>query len=240
MKDLLYNSTAVGFVVLSLVCLGLIIRALQKILPLTNFSAKKQKRIFRNTVIALGLWTILMAVLSLSGFTNNFDSFPPRPIFIILSVFIFFSIAIFTPTLSEILLYTPPQWILYLQSFRFFVEILLWLLFIQNLIPVQMSFEGRNFDILVGITGPIFGYFCFVKQNWSKKAAFWWNIAGLALLFNILVIAVLSMPTPIRMFMNEPANRIVAIFPFFFLPSILVPIAFVMHIFSLRQLSLLK
>jgi hypothetical protein len=56
------------------------------------------------------------------------------------------------------------------------------------------------------------------------------------LLLNILVIAVLSMPTPFRYFQNEPANTLVAKFPFVLLPGILVPIAYTMHIFSLRQL----
>ena len=55
---------------------------------------------------------------------------------------------------------------------------------------------------------------------------------------NIVVIAVLSMPTPIRYFMNEPANVIVGQFPFILLPGVLVPIAYAMNIFSLRQLLL--
>jgi len=50
------------------------------------------------------------------------------------------------------------------------------------------------------------------------------------------VIAVLSMPTPIRYFMNEPANTLVAEFPFILLPAVLVPMAYTMNIFSLRQL----
>jgi hypothetical protein len=47
---------------------------------------------------------------------------------------------------------------------------------------------------------------------------------------------VLSMPTSLRYFMNEPSNTIVAQFPFILLPGVLVPIAYTMHIFSLRQL----
>ena len=99
-----------------------------------------------------------------------------------------------------------------------------------------MTFEGRNWDILAGLTAPIFGYYCFVKKQWPKGIAIAWNIAGLALLANIVTIAVLSMPTPARIFMNEPANTIVAEFPFIWLPGILVTIAYCFHIFSLRQL----
>ena len=51
------------------------------------------------------------------------------------------------------------------------------------------------------------------------------------------MIAVLSMPTSIRYFMNEPSNTLVGQFPFILLPGILVPIAYTMHIFSLRGLQ---
>jgi hypothetical protein len=55
-----------------------------------------------------------------------------------------------------------------------------------------------------------------------------------------MIIAILSMPTSFRYFMNEPANTIVAQFPFIYLPGVLVVLAFAFHIFSLRQLLLKK
>jgi len=55
------------------------------------------------------------------------------------------------------------------------------------------------------------------------------------LLVNVLVIAVLSMPTPLRVFHNEPANTLLAYFPYIYLPGVLVPLAYTLHIFSLRQ-----
>jgi hypothetical protein len=53
-----------------------------------------------------------------------------------------------------------------------------------------------------------------------------------------MIIAILSMPTSFRYFMNEPANTIVAQFPFIYLPGVLVVLAFAFHVFSLRQLVL--
>jgi hypothetical protein len=240
MKDALYYLTAIGFIILSLACLGLILRGLNLVLHRTDFSDKQKKQIFGRTVFLFVGVIGLISILSLSGFTADFTSLPPRPAMVAIALFIFFTWLIFTPTLSKILLNTPPKWILYLQSFRILVEILLWLLFIQNILPIQMTFEGRNWDILSGILAPVVAYLCFVKQYCTKILVFWYNILGLVLLFNIVTIAVLSMPTPIRQFMNEPSNTIVGYFPFVFLPNILVPIAFIMHLFSLRQLSLQK
>lgn len=119
-----------------------------------------------------------------------------------------------------------------LQVFRVFVEIILWLLFIQNLIPVQMTFEGFNWDVLTGITSLLAARYLLN----SKGGLIAWNIFGLLLLVNIVTIAILSMPTPLRVFDNEPANRIVTIFPFIYLPTLLVPMAYILHFLSLRKL----
>jgi uncharacterized membrane protein len=98
-----------------------------------------------------------------------------------------------------------------------------------------MTFEGRNFDIVTGLLALPVGYLL-AKGRISGKFAIAFNIIGLVLLLNILVVAVLSMPTPIRYFMNEPANTLVGEFPFILLPGVLVPIAYGLHIFSLSQL----
>jgi hypothetical protein len=120
-----------------------------------------------------------------------------------------------------------------------FVEILIWMLFIQNLLPVQMTFEGRNFDILAGLTAPIMSYLAF-QNKVSKMVLIIWNIACLGLLINIVSVAILSMPTPLQYFHNEPANTIVTVFPISLLPAFLVPLAYMQHFFSLRLLTLKK
>ncbi|MEL6651576.1 MAG: hypothetical protein AAFQ87_12320, partial [Bacteroidota bacterium] len=62
-----------------------------------------------------------------------------------------------------------------------------------------------------------------------------YNLFGLVLLFIIVSMAILSMPTPFRQFLNEPSNAVMATFPFIWLPAFLVPLAFCLHLLSLRQ-----
>jgi len=97
-------------------------------------------------------------------------------------------------------------------------------------------FALSDFDVITGLLALPVGYFLARKKTFSPKLAIVFNIAGMLLLLNILVIAVLSMPTPLRYFMNEPSSGIVATFPYILLPGVLVPIAYGMHIFSFRQL----
>jgi len=190
--------------------------------------------------MAVTLWMIFISVLSWKKIFLDFSSLPPKifiVLFVPLAVTIFFTAS---KRLNKILLSIPEQWLIYIQSFRIAVEILLWMLLIEKLLPVQMSFEGRNFDIIAGLTAPVIAYFCYTKKKWSSTVALIWNFIGMALLLNIVVIAILSMPTPLRVFINEPANTIVAYFPIIFLPGILVPVAYSMHLFSIKQILLKK
>ena len=63
-----------------------------------------------------------------------------------------------------------------------------------------------------------------------------WNIFGLVLLANIVTIAILSMPTEFRIFMNEPANIFVAHIPYVWLPTVLVQTALLGHLLLFRWL----
>lgn len=232
---MLFNITQISFIALSLVCVLLIYRTLQ-LSGRTPEGVIIGEAIPGKFILLVLLWTIAVSVLAYSGFLSDFSMFPPKMFIVLLIPLVLIIWALTRPKTTQLLANIPPQWLLYVQSFRFIVELLLWALFIDNRAPVQMTFEGFNYDILVGITGPIVGYYCFVKKTWSKKVAIIWNFAGILILLNILVIAVLSMPTPMRVFMNDPANTIVAQFPIVLLPAILVPIAYSMHLFSLKQL----
>ena len=99
-----------------------------------------------------------------------------------------------------------------------------------------MTFEGYNFDVLSGLLAIPVGYFCFTKGAWSKKIAVYYNLLGLILLTTIVTIAILSMPTPMRVFMNEPTEIFITDMPYIWLPGFLVPIAYLLHIVSLKQL----
>jgi hypothetical protein len=116
---------------------------------------------------------------------------------------------------------------------------LLWLLFVASLVPENMSCEGRNFDILAGLTAPFIAW-ALRKNKISKTIAIVWNLACLGLLINIVTIAFLSTPSPIRVFFEEPSSSVVAVFPISFLPGFLVPLAYTLHFFSLKQLLSLQ
>lgn len=221
-----------GFLILTILFVGMLRLEIFDALKKTSFAEEKKKSIRFWVWTSLIGWFVLVSGLSMSGFLQNFFSFPPRMMIVLIIPLVSILLITFSSTLKEILKHIPPHNLIRLQVFRIFVEILLWMLFIENLLPVQMSFEGRNFDVIAGLTAPLAAYF-FGK---NRKAMIIWNFGGLALLLNIVIVAVLSLPSPFRYFMNEPANTIVAYFPIVLLPAFLVPLAYTLHFFSLRQL----
>ena len=230
---------AIAWILLTSICIILILVGLKKGLKRTTLEKNKQDKIFVITAICFTAWSIMLLVLSYQDFFANFKLFPPRPVLALLIPLPVVFIIAFSKTGTQILRAIPAQWLVFMQSFRIAVELLLLLAFLRNELPVQMTFEGRNFDILSGILAIPVGYLLAKRKMFAPKLAIAFNIISLLLLVNILVIAVLSMPTPIRYFMNDPANTLVAEFPFILLPGVLVPIAYTMSIFSLRQCLLL-
>ena len=195
---------------------------------------KKSTPIF----IGLTIWLIIQTVLTLNNIYNtDTNSFPPK----------IFLTGILPTILTIILLFATLKGrqfidslhlknLTYLNLVRIPVEIVLFWLFLHKAIPELMTFEGRNFDILAGLTAPFIAYFGFTKQNISRKAILIWNFVCLGLLINIVVNALFSAPSPIQKFAFEQPNIAILNFPFSWLPTFIVPIVLFGHLTSIRQL----
>jgi len=181
-------------------------------------------------------WLIFQAVLASSGFYLKTDAFPPRiflfavlpAILLIISLFIFYSKSVVS-TLSL-------KTLTLLSIIRIPVEIILFWLYENGQIPQVMTFEGRNFDILSGITAPIVAWLAFRNGKTNRILLIIWNIFALFLLFNIVITAFLSVPSPIQQLAFEQPNRAVLYFPFIWLPAVVVPIVLFSHLASLWQI----
>lgn len=181
------------------------------------------------------VWSIFQSVLSLNGFYNDLYTFPPKFALLIIPSIIFI-IFLFLKQKNYIDKLSIDKLHL-LHLIRVPIEIILYWLFLFGGVPIEMTFEGRNFDILAGLTAPIIYYFGFVKTNkLNKKLLIIWNIISLLLLFNIVVNAILSSPTKIQLFAFDHPNIAVFYFPFCLLPSIIVPLVLFSHLVSIRGL----
>jgi hypothetical protein len=181
-------------------------------------------------------WLIFQAVLAITGFYEKPEAMPPRiPVFAVLpSLITIFLLFIFSR--KDLIERLPLKTLTILHVIRIPVELVLLWLFQAGLIPQLMTFEGRNFDILSGITAPIVYWLAFRNGKINRPLLIGWNIFALLLLINIVVNAVLSFQTPFQRFAFDQPNRGLIYFPFIWLPSIIVPIVLFSHLAALWQL----
>ncbi len=188
------------------------------------------------TLIILLSWLILQFIIGTTGFYTITEGFPPRFLLLILPPFIFI-IGLFSTTKG--LLFVDClniRTLTMLHVVRIPVEFVLYGLYVYKAVPELMTFEGRNYDIISGLTAPIIYYLGFVKKQLNTKILLIWNFICLGLLFNIVVHAVLSAPFPFQLFAFEQPNIAFLYVPFNWLPSCIVPLVFLSHLASIRLL----
>jgi hypothetical protein len=212
-----------------------------KALKISGYNSNQQKRTLLRLALGIGLWLGYLTLGSLNNLFNQFNIFPPliMPLAILppLLVALWFT---FSKKSTFFLLHVSPQFLVGIQSFRIGVELILWQSFLNGYTPIQMTLEGLNFDIVSGLLALIVLFVGFKNNIPNRWIIIGYNFIGLGLLINIVVIAILSVPSPIRYFMNEPANILIGYFPYIFIPAVYVPIAYTFHFFSLKQLQLLQ
>lgn len=197
------------------------------------YKASKQSKI---TLIILLIWLAIQTVIGLSGFYQVTDSIPPRIILLGLPPLILI-ISLFNTTKGKAYLdHLDLKTLTFIHTIRIPVELALYWLFLHKAIPELMTFEGRNFDILSGLSAPLVYAFYFFKKQMSNRTLLIWNIICLGLLLNIVINAVLSVPTPIQQFAFDQPNIAVLCFPYNWLPACVVPLVLLSHLAAIRQL----
>ena len=190
----------------------------------------------KKLLIILLSWMVVHAMLALKGFYLDSNIFPPR-----------FMFTIIPPIIVIILLFSTRKgktwidglnikWLTWIHIVRIPVELVLYLISLHQLIPALMTFEGRNFDILSGLTTPFIYYFTLKNNRSNKRLLLFWNIVCLGLLINIVVLAILSAPSPYQKFAFDHPNRALYYFPYIWLASVIVPLVLFSHLASIRKL----
>ena len=195
-----------------------------------------QTRVRLYIIIGSLAWLVIQFILAYNGFYDDNMSLPPRfaltlavPLF---GILILFLTKAGRATIDSLSVST----LTWLQIVRIPVEIVLYFLMLEKAIPQLMTFEGRNFDVLSGITAPIAAYFGFARGSINRKLLLVWNILCLLLVLNIVINAILSIPTPFQQFAFDQPNVAVLKFPFVWLPAFIVPVVIFSHLASIRQL----
>jgi hypothetical protein len=197
----------------------------------------RRRRVVRVGVAVL-VWLLLTALLAASGVLRRFDLTPPPFAGLALAVTIIGIVVSLSP-LGTLLVRGLPLWVLVgSQVFRFPLELVMHRAYLEGVMPVQMSYSGRNFDIVTGITAGVLGLWLARRPvpRWVVAA---WNLLGFVLLVNVVAVAIVSTPA-FGWFGPERLSTFVTYFPFVWLPAVLVLAALMGHILVWRSLRLAR
>jgi hypothetical protein len=190
------------------------------------------------TVAILVAYLAIPGVMAYLGLLHRYDTLPPPALALLLGFTLLTTVLALGPLGTRLAAGMGLGAVVVFQAFRIPVELLLYRLSIEGAVPVTMTYSDRNFDVVSGVSGLVLGVWLMSGRPVPRAVVLAWNLLGFALLANIVGVAVLSVPGPLRQFAEEPPNRLPSTFPYVWLPSFLVQVALGSHLLVFRQLRL--
>jgi hypothetical protein len=180
------------------------------------------------------VWLGVTAALAQSGILADWTARPPRWPFLPATAVAALVLLGLTPTFRRLLAELPPWQPVALQTFRLCVELAFWRLHAEGVVPVQITFDGRNFDAIAGLTAPLVA--AGIASGWfGPRSMIAWNLFGLSMLINAIGTVATSTPGPLHLdWPGEPLTAI-ATWPVIWIPALLAPIGIFLHVVSIRQ-----
>ncbi len=181
------------------------------------------------------IWSLFQSILAFTGFYEKTDLIPPRFLIVLIPVFVTLAYGLTKKPLNWIIENKNVIWSTFIHTVRLPVEIVLLYLYLNNMMPELMTYEGRNFDILAGISAPIIGILL-LRNVIGRNTLFIWNTIGLFLILFVFTNGILSSELPIQMFGFEQPTKAPNYFPFILLPATVVPIVIYSHLTDIIKL----
>ena len=179
-------------------------------------------------------WMALTWVAAASGILQRWDRTPP-PFLVVILGMVVISLILALGRVGTRLAQHIPLWALVaIQSFRLPLELAMHALIARGIMPIQMSYSGRNFDIVTGASAIVVAVLLKTGYGGRRLAALW-NLLGLALLVNVVSVAIASMPL-LRLFGEDRVVTFVTYPPFVWLPAVMVLAALAGHLLIFRAL----
>jgi hypothetical protein len=200
----------------------------------SGVSESASRRAAAIVVIDTAAWMALTWVAASIGLLQQWDRRPPPFLFVPVGVVLVSLILAFGGVGTRIARYLPLWTLVAIQGFRLPLELAMHALSERGIMPIQMSYSGRNFDIVTGVTAIVVAWL--VKFGYAGRTlVMTWNVLGLALLVNVVTVAIASTP----MFKASGEDRVVTFVaypPFVWLPAVMVLAALAGHLVIFRAL----
>ncbi len=213
-----------------------IIFALNMAAAVYFFYRASDSRIF---LLIAFVWLGSQAALALTGFYVDEKTVPPHfPLAIapvVLPILAIFRFKKGRQWLDQLDL----RWLTLLHVVRLPMDLVLDGLYRWGDVPRKVTFEGRSFDILIGLTAPLIAWWAFGPKGALRrpKLLLGWNLVGLGLLLILATMTLASLPTSVQALSFQHPMIGILYFPYIWMPSGIFPLVFLAQLVALRRLS---
>jgi hypothetical protein len=224
-----------AFVLIPLVLAALFVRATWTAWHSAGESPARARRAAVFALLGSALWMAATWMVASRGLLLDWQATPPPFALFVLAIFAL-AVTLSFSRVGRLFASQIPLWMLVgVQAFRFPLELAMHRMYERGIMPGQMSYSGRSFDILTGITAIVVALLVRTGRG-GRPLVLAWNLMGLGLLANILVIAILSTPR-FAYFGPDRLNVFVMYPPFVWLPAVMVLAALAGHLIIFRALG---
>jgi hypothetical protein len=189
------------------------------------------------TYFVLFGWFLIPTLLAYAGITQAWELRPPAMLLLMALQSALIPYLVFkTPIGRNLATALPQSALLGIQIIRFPLEVIMAAMACHQLLPLEMTFLGWNFDIFTGIVAlPLAIWVAFRGEIKSRLPILIFNVLGLTFATWAAGMGVLSTPSPAHLLDLSMDNRYIAHFPWIGLPFVILPMAFIAHLVSIQK-----
>lgn len=181
--------------------------------------------ISQNRIFFVAWYALLSFVASKGYFETQSTSFPLIGYVFIGSIFISYILSL--TKIGEALSQLDWNFVVGFHAFRVLMELALYMAYMEDKIPIQMTFLGLNFNILAGLSAIIIAPSLAYRSR--LRLIKMWNTVSLLLLLSFVTITTLTAKSDIQYFnQNNNINDLLTV-PYIYIPGILVFFGFFGH-----------
>ena len=186
--------------------------------------------------VFIAVWLIYLSVLSYTEVLTDYSLPPKMPLLVVLPLLILIIISLFKKATTDFVTTTSVSWLIYIQSFRIIVELIIWGAHKQGIVPLITTFEGYNYDVLVGLTAVPLAYYA-KRDKIAPLVLVVWNFASLLILANTVRLFISSAYFPGELGHPEPlVGAEFTKLPYLLIAGFFMPLAVYIHALSIKQL----
>jgi hypothetical protein len=186
------------------------------------------------SVVALALWAATDIALALRGSYRPPDDVSPPPVgFALAGVLIVLAAALVSSRSLRRLLTNQPN-LCRIHLWRLLGLVFLALM-VDGQVPALWALPAGTGDVIVGATA--FRMARIVDTPGGRRKAIIWHLFGITDLIVAISLGIMTNPGPAGVFLTTPTAELLTKFPLALVPTMLVPLAFTLHIASVWQLS---